>query len=120
MLGGLPVAGVSSRGLIPVVHFVLGRAVVAAVVSWPSLVVARAWPGRVGRTRPARARRRQVHRDPVGEAGGHCDKGAKQRFGRCPGEPAAPFGDQPRHAGEVERDHCQDEPGAVRNRWIEA
>jgi len=35
--------GVSSGRRIPVVHFVLGRAAVAAVVSWPWVVAARAW-----------------------------------------------------------------------------
>ena len=40
----MPRAGLSSGRLIPVVHFVIGRAAVAAVVSWPWPVVVRGWP----------------------------------------------------------------------------
>ncbi len=59
----------------------------------------------------------QVQGDPTRgpcEACGHRDEGAADRRGRRSGEPACVVCDESGRAGEVEPDHREDEPGAVR------
>ena len=64
------------------------------------------WPG-LGQVQRDSAR---GARQPCGDV----DQGAADRRGRCSREPSRSVGDETGSAGEVECDHGDDEPGAVR------